>query len=319
MKKVSVIIPVYNREEWIHIPIESLKTQSFTDFEVLIINDGSSDQTEYRVSELTTGDSRFQLIHQQNSGVSAARNTGIRHSTGTYICFLDSDDYYHPDFLLRMVQQLEQSAAEVCYSGYKIKTPSSERIKRTVFTNSDVLTNYLMGKVNISTQGWMIAARILKAKGIYFREGMSWGEDVDFFCRVLSEAPVVTFVSDYLSYYRVAYDSEQLSNFDVTKLDYEYATALRLADIFVNKGLNTEYKALSHYRLPALMVYGLRLAIQRGQEPQVVKKYYDEYKTVIDSIQPINGMRSIKLLLAKKRLERQVYRLKNKGESKWSH
>ena len=96
MPKVSVVIPVYKVEKYIFQALESLRTQSFTDWEAIIVDDGSPDASAEICSDFCNRDSRFKLVHQNNAGLSAARNTGMRYAAGEYICFFDSDDYLKP-------------------------------------------------------------------------------------------------------------------------------------------------------------------------------------------------------------------------------
>src|SRR5574341_1935425 len=96
MTKVSAIIPVYNGEKYIEDAIRSVLTQTFSDLELIIVDDGSTDKT----GEICKGflsDSRVKYIYQENQGVSSARNTGIKRSNGEYVAFLDADDYWLPD------------------------------------------------------------------------------------------------------------------------------------------------------------------------------------------------------------------------------
>ncbi|UBF29192.1 glycosyltransferase family 2 protein [Kovacikia minuta CCNUW1] len=107
MPKVSVIIPAYNSMKYLPQTLESVLQQDFTDFEVLIVNDGSSDQIEQWAAQLV--DPRVRLISQENQGVSAARNAGIAQAKGEYVAFLDADDLWEPTKLAKQVQCLDSN------------------------------------------------------------------------------------------------------------------------------------------------------------------------------------------------------------------
>jgi glycosyltransferase involved in cell wall biosynthesis len=94
MPKVSIIVPVYNIESYVKDCLMSIKSQSFKDFEVIVVNDGSTDSSLSVVEEVVSGDSRFKVISQENGGLSVARNTGVNNATGVYVTFLDSDDMF---------------------------------------------------------------------------------------------------------------------------------------------------------------------------------------------------------------------------------
>lgn len=109
MTKISVIIPAYNAMTYLPTTLASVLAQTFTDFEVLIINDGSSDNIMHWAKSLT--DKRVKLISQTNKGVSVARNTGITKAQGEYIAFLDADDLWHPTKLAKQVEYLDTHPA----------------------------------------------------------------------------------------------------------------------------------------------------------------------------------------------------------------
>ena len=94
---ISIIIPAYNTQEYIHRAIESSLRQSYKNIEIIIINDGSTDETLRTAQTYADKDNRIKIFHQENKGVSSARNHGIREARGKYITFLDSDDWFEDD------------------------------------------------------------------------------------------------------------------------------------------------------------------------------------------------------------------------------
>lgn len=119
MKKVSVIIPVYNVEKYVAATIQSVLSQTYENFEILIVDDGSPDKS-IEVCKLFK-DSRIKIIHQLNRGLAGARNTGIRHASGDYLAFLDADDIWLPEKLEKHVHHLNNSPTvgiSFCYSAF---------------------------------------------------------------------------------------------------------------------------------------------------------------------------------------------------------
>ena len=104
--KVTVVVPAYNVSKYIQEALVSLEKQTFTDFEVLIVDDGSTDDTANVVQKFCQRDSRFKLLQKPNGGLSSARNYGIHHAQGEYIALLDGDDVYHKDKLATHVARL---------------------------------------------------------------------------------------------------------------------------------------------------------------------------------------------------------------------
>ena len=117
MSKVSIVIPVYNVEQYLRRCIDSVLSQSYTDYEMILVDDGSTD-TSGQICDEYSGDSRIHVIHKANEGAGAARNTGIETATGDYITFIDSDDYIAGCYLERMVQTAEQTGSDIVQCGY---------------------------------------------------------------------------------------------------------------------------------------------------------------------------------------------------------
>lgn len=104
--KISVIVPVYNAEKYLHRCIDSILNQTFPDFELLLIDDGSKDQSGEICDEYAKKDSRVKVFHKENGGVSSARNVGIDNAVGEYICFCDSDDWVEKTWLLSFFERM---------------------------------------------------------------------------------------------------------------------------------------------------------------------------------------------------------------------
>lgn len=113
MPRVSVIVPVYNVEKYLNECIDSILAQTFTDFELILVNDGSSDRSGEICDEYAIKDKRIKVIHQQNGGVSVARNTGLDEAKGTYISFVDSDDVVLPNYLYVLLKALKDTDSDI--------------------------------------------------------------------------------------------------------------------------------------------------------------------------------------------------------------
>src|SRR5690242_3791212 len=105
--KVSIVVPAYNVSSYLEAALTSVECQTFRNYQVLIVDDGSSDRTAEIALTFCRRDSRFQLLQKPNGGLSSARNYGIRHAQGEYIALLDGDDTYHPDKLAVHVAKLD--------------------------------------------------------------------------------------------------------------------------------------------------------------------------------------------------------------------
>ncbi len=110
----SVIIPLYNKEKFVENAVKSALKQTFSDYEIIIVNDGSTDNSEAIVKAFT--DPRIQYFSKENEGVAVARNFGINKAVGEYICFLDADDYWYPDFLKTMYSYIQKLPEQKVFS-----------------------------------------------------------------------------------------------------------------------------------------------------------------------------------------------------------
>lgn len=293
--EVSLIIPVYNDESSIDIPLESLLRQTETNFEVIIIDDGSKDNTKKVVFEYVNLDDRFKYYYQEHSGVSIARNKGIQTAQGKYISFLDSDDFHESTFIEKMLAKIKAESADLCYCGYNIVTPKGKKRKPTKFSGKNILRNYILDRVSVITSGWVISSEFISFNKLRFPQGVSWAEDSEFFCECLSNTNRVVFVKDYLTNYRKGFAENRLSSFSLAKIDKDFDAIQRILkkNEFSNNPDVT--KALLKYRLPALLTYKLSHAFRLKMPYKEISEYYLKYEEHFNGISFCNGLRSIKL------------------------
>lgn len=114
MSKVSIIVPVYKTEKYIHRCVDSILSQTFSDIEVILVDDGSPDKCSEICDEYAIKDGRVKVIHQENSGVSAARNAGLAICSGEYLLFVDADDYIYEKYVYKLVDETEKGYDLVC-------------------------------------------------------------------------------------------------------------------------------------------------------------------------------------------------------------
>lgn len=127
--KISIIVPVYNVEKYLKVCLDSIKNQTYNNFEVIMINDGSTDKSK-KICEEYTKDVRFILINQNNQGLSGARNTGLKNITGEYVLFIDSDDWIEKNCLEVCIQNIKNYNCDVIFFPYiKEKGTSKEKVK----------------------------------------------------------------------------------------------------------------------------------------------------------------------------------------------
>lgn len=211
MPYFSIIIPLYNKESFIENTLKSVVDQNFTDFEILIINDGSTDSSEEKV--LQFNDSRIHYYQKKNGGVSAARNYGIKKAKCDYIAFLDADDYWYPDFLAEMFKninsfpELKVFSAAIEIETLKTIIPADYSIKKT---GNFEIVNYFTASIKRSVL-WSSSAvfhkNVFEQAG-QFDSNLKSGEDTDLWIRIGLNYPI-HFSWKILA--RYVYDQDSLS------------------------------------------------------------------------------------------------------------
>lgn len=202
MPLVSVVIPVFNGEKTIEETIRSVLAQSLTDFEVLVIDDGSQDQTAAIVTSIK--DSRIQLHHYPNKGLSASRNRGIHRAVGKYISFLDADDLWTPEKLEAQLQAMgDHPNATVAYS-WTDYIDGNSRIFQAgsrVTANGQVLERLLLRNFVESGSNILVLRSVFEQVGD-FDETLKAAEDWDMLLRLAVDHPFVCVPAPHVQYRR---------------------------------------------------------------------------------------------------------------------
>ncbi len=151
MPKISVIIPVYNVEKYLSRCLDSVINQTFSDIEIICINDGSTDNSSKILSEYADRDSRIKIVNQKNSGLSAARNTGLKNMSGQYISFIDSDDWIDTNYYECLLSLMNENDADIVSAGIRIVNQGyvSDNPTKNLITDNfeEKLKNLINGSV----------------------------------------------------------------------------------------------------------------------------------------------------------------------------
>jgi len=201
---ISVIIPIYNTEKYLPKCIESILSQTYGNFELLLINDGSVDNSGRIIDKYALNDDRIQVFHKENGGVSSARNFGIDNAKGDWICFIDSDDYVNPDYLNSFVERnpIEET---LIVQGVNVVSEDNKILQSRRFFEADIsventefiIENDLFRKLN-SPYCKLFNKHIIKQNRILFPEGISLGEDILFVLNYLSHIKYIKLLPNAL-------------------------------------------------------------------------------------------------------------------------
>ncbi len=190
LKKLSIIIPVYNGEKTINRCLTSIMGQSYTNLEIVVVDDGSKDRTKNIIAKLASSDPRIHYYRKENGGAASARNVGLNSVSGEYITFLDSDDYIEPDTYLNMIGQLENmhldmvsSSIREIYDGDIIQLRVNE--DNQVIDGAEALCKMFSFEGGIRTVVWDKIYRRSIIEQIRFQENLPYGEDTLFNCKAM--------------------------------------------------------------------------------------------------------------------------------------
>lgn len=208
---VSVIMPAHNRETFIRDSIDSVLAQTFTDFELIVVDDGSTDTTAAIVKSYT--DPRIRLIRQPNQGVSVARNTGLEAAQGEFITFLDSDDLYYPEFLKTLYHLMQSNETEMTFSNYSESDQAEDMYKTNVNKIRCVIKDKLFGTriltsdsqidgLPVHINSVMIAKTLIERYHLRFLPNVRMYEDGNFLFKAFLAAKKIYGTYICLEHYR---------------------------------------------------------------------------------------------------------------------
>ncbi len=223
MPSVSVIIPTYNRASLVARAIRSVQVQTYEDWEVIVVDDASNDDTEQVVRSIEDARVRY-VRHETNRGGGAARNTGVRASCSQYIAFLDSDDVWFPKKLKLQVRMMSDtsSSVSVVYCKHIIKNESESSTRRPEslqMYRGDVRAELFSGWCPATTSAFLVDKSTLKEVGLFDTNLPSF-QDYDLWLKI-SKKYLFEYVDDYLLKRSIEYEGQITSNFEARKRGLE--------------------------------------------------------------------------------------------------
>jgi len=288
---ISVIIPFFNAQATLEKCIKSLLLQTFDNFEVILVNDNSTDQSSDVISHTINNDHRFRIIDQvkNKKGPSAARNLGINHATRTYLYFLDSDDWIEPDTFEKMTSiAVEANACLVCASHFQ-DTQSEAKPKYDGTPDNDhsfseqELTRYISHYLSqpyiyvmlVHCWGKLYQRSIIKQYQLTFNEALSQLEDVNFNFHYLCHTDKVVYKNEFLYHHSQTNNQESLSKLTGTedKALSNFLTAYSAIDDYLKEKdqenlINAE-KQVAHLFINTVIITLIRLSKKELRTPSI--------------------------------------------------
>ena len=234
--KISIIVPVYNAENYLHRCVESLISQTYSNLEIILVDDGSTDRSREICMQFAENDKRIQYYYQNNAGAAVARNNGIDHATGEYLGFVDSDDYIDVDMyevLINAIIKYEAQAVQILSRRFTDDGMiiNQELIDRTendqvvTYSPDEAIEHYLVGNHSL----WSHLYDVSLFHSIRIPEGMA-GEDLAIVIPLYSQCNKVVKINQYKYNYRVNPNSVTNTPMDQRKINlfFEYERQLDL-------------------------------------------------------------------------------------------
>jgi glycosyltransferase involved in cell wall biosynthesis len=220
---VSIIIPCYNAENYIAATIKSVINQTYSNWDLLIVNDGSTDNSPDIIKEFVANDNRIACIDKPNSGVSDSRNKGLEKSKGDFIAFLDADDIWKREYLEKQIENLQANHYTISYTACQLVNQKGEKLQQYIRgENTPQLNDFLLQKANYNTNPSGIVYKkecFEKVKG--FDVNLSNNADQDILIQMLAKGNSIGYVDELLWDYRI-HDNNMSKNINVLEKDTLY-------------------------------------------------------------------------------------------------
>lgn len=280
MTKLSVIIPVYNVEEYLRECLDSVCNQTLTDIEIICIDDGSTDNSLDILNEFASKDSRIKIITKENGGQATARNLGIKEAQGEYVAFVDSDDFIEPEMFEKLYAKSKENNLDIAMCKIATYDNQTEEIKdnvwyymmgvfrdfeKDIFNHKD--TKEFTCHIAVTPYNKIYKNSLLKDNNILFPEGVIF-EDEKFFYDTYLRADRISIVDEFLYYYRV---NRKGSTVDITK-ENDYTDIIP-----ISKQIRETFKDTGNYEDYKILLANRFIHLQLSRFTQTSPKYKEKF------------------------------------------
>ena len=289
MAEISVVVPVYNSERYLRDCIQSVLNQTFSDFELILIDDGSTDSSPAICDEFAKNDDRIIVVHKPNKGQAIARNTGVSLASSEWICFVDSDDIIHSAMIEDLFQAVNQSGAAIATCGYveANKIPNTFYEKK-LYTYSKIVIDEstLLRYRDESVHYWCICGCLISKEIILnnpFTENRIY-EDNAIACQWLCSAQIVADSQTPLYFYRVNDKGTTKGIYSLKRLDILWSREVQI-DFYIKKKYFQlvditckDFFVLARWQYNQIKKYNLGYGILHGIKRRTRKLFISNHK-----------------------------------------
>ncbi len=275
MDLISVIVPIYNVEKYLRRCLDSICNQVYSNLEIVLVDDGSTDSSGKIADEYARRDIRFHVIHKQNGGLSDARNVGLSYCHGKYIVFVDSDDYVTEDYVVVLYDLLKHNHADISAVSLTHKEEELSKINDStttkIYNTKEALQDLLYQRISTSANAKMYRAELFS--DIRYPKGRLY-EDVIATYQIFEKATKVVWCDIKKYWYYVRTDSIVRSAFNVKKMDYVYNCEEVLEEV------KKKYPALSKAAESRLLWAAIHIWVNFTERKKYPEQYQHVYKTI---------------------------------------
>lgn len=277
---ISIIIPVYNVENYLEQCLDSVINQNLNDIEIICVNDGSTDNSLNILKKFASQDKRIRIISKENGGQASARNLGIQEANGKYISFVDSDDFIKNDMLTKLyeiaetydldiamckVSLYDNNSGKINNNAWYYKLGVFENCNKKIFNHND--THEFTCEISVTPYNKIYKTSLLKENNILFPEGLIF-EDEKFFYDVYLRAKKVSIVDEFLYYYRV---NRKGSTVDISK-DNDYSDM-----VSIYKLIRQTFKETGNYESYKVLLANRLIHLEFSRFTQTSEKYKERF------------------------------------------
>ena len=319
MKKISIIIPVYNAEQYIDNCLKSLIGQTYKNIEIILVDDGSKDSSYDICLEYSKKYNFIKIFHKTNGGPSSARNLGISKASGDYICFVDSDDTVSEYY----VEKLLENKADIVLGGFiELINENKKNVKMCnsiqMFKDEEIYIKFLeASESDIFNSPWckLYKRNIIEKNKLRYDESLRMGEDLEFNINYLKYCKSMIIIPDCLYYYNKIVVGSLTKKFEITRWDtekkiyYEYKKIYELNNLYINYKSNIDCMLLLGAKKTIYILCAS--TIKYGESIRYIKEIIndEELRKIVEYIKPKNRLNKILLFLIKNRMIMLTYLL----------
>ena len=295
---LSIIIPCYNVKTTIRQTVASVLRQSCADFEIILVDDGSTDGSSCILEKLTLQDKRIKLIQKFNEGVSSARNIGLLNASGEYVLFLDGDDTISSNLIKEIKGAIVQSHQyDLLLYGFDYEKWKHKSIRYTPYTTLNYIRDYLLNKLHLHISSFVARRGFIEANHISFNEQTFYSEDREYIVACLNKTSDIAVITKALFQYRYNqasamhvqdYTTKRSSSLDAMERVYKSLKSSSLEDSAL---ASLKMTIILHWRLFFKSSYHDNILYEK------LEQYSKKYLYKINSILPLSPVSLVALVL----------------------